>query len=55
MAAKYKAGDKVQQVAAPYRTGRIRAVRGSGADARITVSFPGWHPVTLTPAQIEHV
>jgi hypothetical protein len=53
MAAKFKAGNEVQQVASPYRKGRVMAVRGSGLNARITVALTGWHPVTFTPAQIK--
>ena len=48
----FKAGQRVQMIAAPHRKGIVAAVTGSGVNAVITVNFPGWHPAQLRPAQL---
>jgi hypothetical protein len=53
MATTFRPGNHVQQIAAPYRKGYVRAVSRTGINARITVAFTGWHPVTVTPSQIK--
>lgn len=51
-AQQWRIGRNVQEKAAPHRKGVIRARQGTGANARITVTLTGSHPVTFTPAQL---
>ena len=55
MAAVFKIGEPVRVLEPPNRTGYVRAVKGSGLNAQVTVTFPGWHPVTYKAYQIEHI
>lgn len=55
MAAVFRVPQRVQEAAAPHRKGTVKAVQGSGENARITVALDGWHPVTFHPAQLVHI
>ena len=48
-----KVGNPVQEIAPPHRKGAVRAVKGSGPQANVTVNLTGWHPVTLKAFQIK--
>jgi hypothetical protein len=48
----YHIGRRVQEAASPHRKGSIRAVRGSGANAQITVALDGRPPANFRPAQL---
>ena len=54
MAAVYKVGQRVAEVAPPHRKGTVRAVSRTGVDAVITVGLDGRAPQNFRPAQIEH-
>ena len=45
-------GRQVQEKAAPHRKGRIKAVQGTGQNARIITALAGHPPVTFHPAQL---
>jgi hypothetical protein len=45
-------GRRVQELAAPHRKGSIRAVRGTGPSAQITVALDGRPPQNFRPAQL---
>jgi hypothetical protein len=49
---KWRIGRQVQEIVPPYLTGHIKAVQGTGYNARITVTVPGRGPVTLRPYQL---
>jgi hypothetical protein len=49
----FKVGNPVQEIAPPHRKGTVRAVKGSGLQADVTVNLTGWHPVTLKASQIK--
>jgi len=49
---KWKPGRRVQEVALPHRKGAIRAVRGTGQNAVITVGLDGRPPANFRPAQL---
>jgi hypothetical protein len=42
----------VQEVSPPHRKGTIRAVRGTGQNAVITVGLDGRPPASFRPAQL---
>ena len=43
---------RVQEKAVPHRKGKIRAVRGTGANAQIVVNLDGRPPASFRPAQL---
>lgn len=45
-------GRRVQEASPPGRKGTIRAVAGTGQNARITVGLDGRPPATFIPAQL---
>jgi len=45
-------GRPVQENAPPHRKGTIKAVQGTGGNARIIVNLAGHPPVTFHPAQL---
>lgn len=55
MAAVFKVGQRVKELAPPGRTGSVRAVNGSGNFAVIVVNLGGRAPVSFRPAQLGHV
>ena len=52
MAVTFRAGQPVHMTIPPFRHGRIMHVQGTGQNAVIWCSFPGWHPMALRPGQI---
>lgn len=48
----WRVGRRVQENAAPHRKGSIRARKGTGANARITVNLDAHPPQTFHPAQL---
>ena len=48
----WRPGRRVEEAAAPHRRGTIRAVQGTGANARVTVGLDGRPPTTFRPAQL---
>ena len=48
----WRIGRRVQENAAPHRKGTIRARRGTGANAVITVNLDGRPPASFRPAQL---
>lgn len=48
----WRPGKRVQEVAPPHRKGTIRAVRGTGPNAVITVGLDGRPPARFRPAQL---
>jgi hypothetical protein len=54
VAAIFKPPERVREIAAPHRTGTVRAVRGSGSNAIVVVNLDGRAPQNFRPAQIEH-
>ena len=48
----WRPGRRVQERAAPRRTGTIRAVAGTGVNARIFVTLPGVPPASFRPSQL---
>lgn len=49
----FKARDRVQELAKPFRLGTVMLVRGLGDAALVTVAFDNWHPITLHASQLE--
>jgi hypothetical protein len=49
----WRPGRRVQELASPHRKGTIRAVKGSGNNAQVTVGLDGRAPVTLHPPQLK--
>jgi hypothetical protein len=48
----WRPGRRVQENAPPHRQGSIRAVRGTGGNATITVNLDGRPPASFRPAQL---
>lgn len=55
MAAAFKVTQRVQEVASPHRKGTVRAVKGTGVNAVITVNLDGRAPQDFRPAQLTHI
>lgn len=53
MAAVFKILDRVQEVASPHRKGTVRAVKGTGVNAVITVGLDGRPPTNFRPADLK--
>lgn len=50
--ARWKPGRRVQETSGAHRKGTIRAVRGTGTNAVITVNLDGKPPALFRPAQL---
>lgn len=48
----WRIGRQVQENSGQHRTGWIKAVAGTGNNAKITVRFTGGSPVTFHPPQL---
>ncbi len=48
----WRIGRRVQEKAAPHRTGTIRARQGTGPNAIIVVNLSGHPPQNFRPAQL---
>jgi hypothetical protein len=48
----WRPGRTVQEAASPHRKGTIRAVRGTGGNAVVTVNLNGHPPQNFRPGQL---
>lgn len=49
----FRTGNRVRELAKPFRLGTVIAVQGIGPAARITAALDNWHPQTFAATDLE--